>query len=505
MSSQSFSSELIANLVALGVRHFYLSPGSRSQALALAAYSMETAGEATLSVRLDERSMAFTALGRSLASGEPIGVITTSGTAVANLHPAVLEAHHAGVPLILLTADRPSSLRGKGANQTTNQVGIFNDAVRLCVDADESFDAKELATLAVKTSIENHGPVQLNLQFREPLSDNLTSASQVFADLKKSRIDFEEISAETITLQSCEKTVVIAGAGATAQAGEFAQAYGLPLFAEPSSGARHFPNSVLRYSELLRSEFANEIEQVIVFGKPTLNRSVTKLLIGCKQVQVVRNKNFGHFDIAGNAQHFADGFSFGNSAPAEWLAVWQAADADLPEPESFSRGSIVRAIWAASKEQDAIVLGASKLVREADLYAPRKRVQVFSNRGLAGIDGTTSTALGIAQETTGTTRALIGDLTVLHDIGGLNLTGVAECNLQIIVVNDHGGKIFDQLEVKQSTSDLAFEKLFRTPQQFDLQAISRGFGWDYQRVSDQAGLLAALELPGRTVIEIELD
>ncbi|MDG2479207.1 MAG: thiamine pyrophosphate-binding protein, partial [Aquiluna sp.] len=128
--SQQFAATLIAELVSKGVRNFYISPGARSQALAIAVGQLAGAGKLSLTVRLDERSLAFTALGRAIATGEPSVVITTSGTAVANLHPAVLEAHHSSVPLILLTADRPSELRGVGANQTTNQVGIFANCLR---------------------------------------------------------------------------------------------------------------------------------------------------------------------------------------------------------------------------------------------------------------------------------------------------------------------------------------------------------------------------------------
>ena len=145
--SQTFAAKLIAALYNNGVKNFYLAPGSRSQALAIAANQLAEAGLCDLTIRLDERSMGFMALGRSLAEKLPVAVITTSGTAVANLHPAVLEAHHSGVPIILLTADRPARLRGLGANQTTNQVGIFNDAVLDCFDVNTDSDAKELALL----------------------------------------------------------------------------------------------------------------------------------------------------------------------------------------------------------------------------------------------------------------------------------------------------------------------------------------------------------------------
>ena len=179
--AQAFSATLLAALANAGVRNFFLAPGARSQSLAISAGQLADANKIKLHIRLDERSLGFTALGAALCSGEPSVIITTSGTAVANLHPAVLEAHHSGVPLILLTADRPHELRGVGANQTTNQIGIFADAVRECVDVPapngndgELREAAELALNAIAVAMgydgDQPGPVQLNLAYREPLS-----------------------------------------------------------------------------------------------------------------------------------------------------------------------------------------------------------------------------------------------------------------------------------------------------------------------------------------------
>ncbi|MEY2915648.1 MAG: hypothetical protein RL454_577, partial [Actinomycetota bacterium] len=196
--AQVLAANLLAQLAANGVDHVFLAPGARSQALAIAAGQLADAGYIQLHVRLDERSLAFQALGVGLASGFPAAVITTSGTAVANLHPAVLEAHHAGIPLILLTADRPAELRGVGANQTTNQVGIFADAVRSCTDvsAPASIDsaealakqAEELAVNAITQAVTESGPVQLNLGFREPLSATEPSAVAIFDQIASQQL-----------------------------------------------------------------------------------------------------------------------------------------------------------------------------------------------------------------------------------------------------------------------------------------------------------------------------
>ncbi|MEY4980980.1 MAG: hypothetical protein RL174_318, partial [Actinomycetota bacterium] len=244
--AQVFAAHLLATLAKAGVREFYLAPGARSQALAIAAGQLAEAGKINLHVHLDERSLAFNALGAAMTTGEPSVIITTSGTAVANLHPAVLEASHSGIPLILLTADRPHELRGVGANQTTNQVGIFADAVRECIDvpapngADgDRTEAVELAISAISTALGfdgvQPGPVQLNLAFREPLSSlepnaAALSPSYAFPQEFTPRPDFA-------VLDAAIPTVVVAGANAGESAVELAESFGWPLFAEPSSGA----------------------------------------------------------------------------------------------------------------------------------------------------------------------------------------------------------------------------------------------------------------------------
>ncbi len=219
--AQVFAAHLLAALAKAGVQNVFLAPGARSQSLAIAAGQLAAAGKIKLHVRLDERSMGFTALGSALISGEPSVLITTSGTAVANLHPAVLEASHSGVPLILLTADRPHELRGVGANQTTNQIGIFGDAVRECVDVPapnghdgEIREAATLATNAIAVAMgydgDQPGPVQLNLAFREPLSAVEPNAAELNPRIELPNI-FEP-HPEFAMLSAKRPTVVMAGA-----------------------------------------------------------------------------------------------------------------------------------------------------------------------------------------------------------------------------------------------------------------------------------------------------
>ncbi len=499
-SSQSFAAELLATLVASGAKDLYLAPGARSQSLAIAADQLAQANKAYLTIRLDERSMGFVALGRALASGTPSVVITTSGTAVANLHPAVLEAHHSGVPMILLTADRPARLRGKGANQTTNQVGIFADAVIRCIDVSVpelgEFDPRALAIQAIELATsENPGPVQLNLQFQEPLSDLSPNA----AELAVAEVSLNPGSSETSSLEVVvsDRAVVAAGAGAGLAAVDFAKAANLPLFAEPTSGARYSDQLVVDYIAGLNSELGKEVDQVFVFGKPTLSRPIQRLIANTKTWVCVSHSH-GHFDPSGKALGYADQLIPIGSGDSAWLSRWQQQ-----EPFISARAELASAVWNATGPGEQLLFGASQIIREADRALLPKEISVFANRGLAGIDGTVSTAIGLAQNGK-KTRAVLGDLTLLHDASGLNLSGVLGLDIQVIVGNDHGGEIFKKLEVAQLLPEDALERLFLTPQQVDLAALARAYGWDYAAVDSVAALTDAMQRSGALLIDYQL-
>lgn len=499
-SSQSFAAELLATLVASGAKHLYLAPGARSQALAIAADQLATASKADLTIRLDERSMGFVALGRAMATGKPSVLITTSGTAVANLHPAVLEAHHSGVPMILLTADRPARLRGKGANQTTNQVGIFSDAVIRCIDVSvpelEEFDPRTLAIEAIELATgENPGPVQLNLQFQEPLGDLTPDASRVALG----EISIHPATSETSSLEVVisDRAVVVAGAGAGAKAVEFALAANLPLLAEPTSGARYSKQAVVDYIGALSGELGKSVDQVFVFGKPTLSRPIQRLIANSK-VWVSVSHTHGHFDPSGNALGYADELIPLGSAEQSWVDAWLDQDAFVS-----ARGDLAKAVWNATEQNQQLLFGASQIIREADRALPPKEISVFANRGLAGIDGTVATAIGLAQSGK-KTRVLLGDLTLLHDASSLNLSGIADLDIQVIVGNDHGGEIFKKLEVAELLPQESLERLFLTPQQVDLKALATAYGWEYLAISSIDELNQAMKRSGQLLIDYQL-
>ena len=518
--AQIFSAHIIAELAAWG-RDFWLAPGARSQALAIAASRLAEAGKANLHVRIDERSLGFSALGASVYGGPQV-IITTSGTAVANLHPAVLEAHHSGLGLILLTADRPSELRDKGANQTTNQVGIFADAVVECIDVEAPTEkdipnlpklAKELVEKAVLLAWGKRSqPVQLNLQFIEPLSSTTPDAVEVleaiWSEEEKEVSGTDEVLAG-FELDLSKPTLVIAGANAGVYLNEI-QSLGLPVFAEPTSGVRHLNESILGYRTLVanKSELLGQIQQLIVYGKPTLSRPVIALLKRSEIEVFVREGQMGAFEIGSNITKVSSHIE-GVSNP-EWLAAWQKESNAIAfnHDGSLDRQSIVASTWEASPAANTIlVLGASQLIREADFFAPGTEVRAWANRGLSGIDGTIATATGIAiQEPDFQVRTLMGDLTFLHDVGSLAIDeNDGHLDLQVIVVNDNGGKIFSNLEVAQSVGIKTFQRVFQTPQNVDIARLAEAYGWQYVSPKTVSDYELALSIKGRVIIEVKLD
>jgi 2-succinyl-5-enolpyruvyl-6-hydroxy-3-cyclohexene-1-carboxylate synthase len=546
--ASDFSVALLNEFVRLGLRDIVLCPGARSQALALAAAELERAGSIRLHVRTDERSAGFLALGLARETGLPALVVVTSGTAVANLHPAVLEAHHAGVPMILLTADRPAELRGIRSNQTTVQAGIFGVATRLCLDVpapvgepDEAGIAVALARQATDAAsgafTAAPGPAQLNLAFREPLSAALPAGLPIVAPLARVSPAASLAGATdgpTMLLAPGPRTVVVAGDGAGAAAEELAHAGGWPLLAEVSSGARFGPNLIVHYRELLgAADLGGEVERVIVFGHPTLSREIPALIErpGVETIVVAPTGlewyNPGHSVRAFTRSIGADAACAAaalSPAGRQWLGRWvmtSRAHAEAAADEGrapidkrgitraelavlrapLTRALLVDAVWRASWPHDRLVLGASRLIREADKRVPGKKITVLANRGLAGIDGTIATALGVAvasqsepePRSVGVTRVLMGDLTFLHDVGSLLLApGEPRPRLQIIVGVDGGGSIFDGLEVARTAPAEAMERVLYTPRSVDLKALAAAYGWDYSIAATRSDLERAL-------------
>jgi 2-succinyl-5-enolpyruvyl-6-hydroxy-3-cyclohexene-1-carboxylate synthase len=527
-----FAVALLDEFVRLGLRDIVLSPGSRSQALALAAVEFERAGRVRLHVRID-----------AVETGLPVVVVTTSGTAVANLHPAVLEAHHAGVPLLVLSSDRPESLRGIGSNQTAVQAGMFGPAIAFVRDVPAPTGTSGEPGIAAAIAREAWGvargtrpqPVQLNLAFTEPLSSATTLPE---SDAEWSAEADEPLEPEAFELVAAPGTVVIAGADAGPRAEEVARELGAPLLAEVTSGARFGPNLVVAYRELLNTgNFGDRIARAIVFGHPTLTREVPLLLQreGVESI-VVRGRGVDDYNPGHRVTRFVDAVSVRgplDESPAarSWLGRWVTTSRSLLEPatepsaselgnaefarrelaairQPVDRPMLVEAVWRATWPHDRLVLGASRLIRVADSVVPGKKISVHANRGLAGIDGTISTSIGIAlgSETDGTTRVLLGDLAALHDVGGMLFgNGEVRPRIQVIVGNDGGGTIFDTLEVAATAPQDALDRVLLTPQQVSFEALARAYGWTYLRATNRGELDQALTAStAPTIIEVPL-
>ena len=571
---------LLAGLVSRGLRHIVVSPGSRSQALALVAAELERAGLIHLHVRIDERVAGFTALGIGRETGMPAAVVCTSGTAVANLVPAALEAHHAGVPLLLLTADRPPELRGVGANQTTRQPGLFRSAVRLEADlavpeaTDDDATGEQTAELdavaaaalaaALGEGARAAGPVHLNVPFREPLAgaapvwlaeraasgavpaeDNSDGSGALYQGGGGiGEADVAPVAEAAHVVDLGPRTVVVAGADAGDAPEQFAHDGGFPLVAEIVSGARFGRQIVHGYRALLSApELGGRIERVVVFGRPTLSREVTRLLMRDDvEVLAVRGPgepvNLNGSTLAVDAVRVGPGEN-DRAWLGDWMRASRAAAVDLseraPDPEGLAstdftarrdavkaelaavrrpldRELLADAVWRATWPHDRLVFGSSRLVRVADGVLGGKKVPVHANRGLAGIDGTIATATGIALASQaggapGVTRVLLGDLAFLHDVGALLLPpDEDEPRLQVIVGNDGGGTIFDGLEVASTAPREDLDRAFYTPHTVRLEQLALAYGWEYQRITTRTALDQALTTPagGRQLIEVPL-
>ena len=554
---------LVAALLAEGVREVVLCPGSRSAPLAEALADAADAGRLRLRVVLDERSAGFIALGVARAHAlnghsRCAAVVTTSGTAVSNLHPAVSEADAAGIPLLVISADRPHELVGTGASQTTEQTGLFAPALRLGVDlpADLAADlggsaadaaiagqVRRAVVAATGTLSRDPGPVQINARFRPPLTaENSVEGAVPSVPAPPAT---PTVPVARAVAPACAPA---AGAGQPAGCGSSGQGRGIvvagdtahpavgslarslaehlnwPLLAEPTSQARSGPQALSRYAELLGTPagrvLAQQAEHLLVLGHPSLSRSVTALL-GRDDLDItVLTEHARWTDVSGRARrvvpidgpdHEPDDAALQAArlaarlglerADAAWTDSWRRAVADLPEPaRSSSADALARAVWEASQAPGAptLLLGSSMTVRRLDRLAQPGAAapKAVANRGLAGIDGTIATGIGLWMASGEPVRAVMGDLAFLHDAMSLN-RGVREeeADLQVIVVDDGGGAIFSQLEYARTTPSARFKRLFTAPQRADIAALAAALGARVQVPDDVEALRGLLAEP----------
>ena len=598
---------VVASLVEAGVKRVVISPGSRNAPLTYALADAAQAGYLQLRVVVDERSAAFVALGASRSDwlheglARPAVAVMTSGSAVANAHPAVVEADAAGVPLIILSADRPHALVNTGASQTTVQTGIFGAATRYQADLGDTNASgavanqvrRAVAAASGRLSLDP-GPVHLNVRLAPPLAP--TAPWQVphlepKTHWLRARKPLEEqLNGVTVSQVGCRlgldparRGVIVVGDNDDAELAHFAaalaHAWGWPLLAEPTSLVRTNANAVAAYSALLAggdgsasgdgAQLSQEIEQLLVVGRPTLTRPIGALLAREDIYQVVLTNRARWSDVSGQAAYVttleqalsslntpdvsagaeagadadaggdasasADagaGAGVGKNAPSPlWLQRWlQAGQQQLNATSVTKAAQMALTTWQATSQYEShsqstaihsdglessvtLMAASSMTIRYLDARLPAgKQLKkmpgpVVANRGLAGIDGTISTAVGLAWASGQPVRVIIGDLAAAHDLTGLvKAVTETEVDLQVIVLDDHGGKIFSGLEYGASELSNYFLRFFTTAQQVDFAQAAAAFGAHVSVIDDVDGLQSLLSktIEGRSLVHVKL-
>ena len=543
---------IVDELLRLGMVDAVVCPGSRSAPLARALVQAADAAKVRLHVRIDERSAAFLALGLASRTRKVTPVITTSGTAVANLVPAMVEATASGIPLLALTADRPAHYRGTGANQTIVQDRLFSDASVVEFDLDGTAPVMKATAAQIRARIDRvvaamaSGAGHLNVRFVEPLVPDDDSV----ADIPEGRVDggpwttiaptnsnnvgaaaiaaHSANTASTATIDISRRTLVIAGSNAP----HLPELEDLPTIAEPNAYAPAHP-----VHPLAAGTFAQiPPEQIVLVGRPTLHRGISKLLanpdIELTVVSDAENHGFGvEFpDVTANARAVVKHVQTVGEQDPQWTKICEAASelavksvretlTDSIEAEEPLTGfHVAAALTDSLRTGDNVVLGASNPVRDASYTGlPFPGVNTYAGRGAAGIDGTVATAIGIALASDREhadeirpprTIALMGDLTFQHDSAALAIGPLEPRpeNLTIVVANDAGGGIFETLEAGSPALRGSFERIFGTPQDVDFEGICQAYGVEHVHVDRLPDLLAQLhpdtDVDGIRVIEV---
>jgi len=532
--STALATTFVDELIRCGLNEVVLAPGSRSAPLAIEFHRRAQAGDLRLSVRIDERSAAFCALGLAKASRSPAVVLSTSGTAAAHFHAAVIEADESAVPLLVLTADRPPELRGTGANQTIDQLRLYGPAVRWFCELGVAEDrggqegywrsaACRAWGLASGSAGGAPGPVHLNLAMREPL----------VADLPQGRSDEGGRGglapwtrfAAVAELPAAERGLIVCGDGDYDPAPllSLAELASWPVLAEPSSNARTGPCALGAYQYLLADPgfvAAHQPDVIVSAGRPGLSRGQLALLRSASlDRHVVIAQSPGRWsdparsatDVAGSVRLAGTSSRSpgpGAGGPSGWLTEWlqadravgAALDAILDADDLLNEPKLARDL-AAVLPDGALLWAASSLpIRDLDHgMIPRSGLRILASRGASGIDGLVSSAIGaaLAHQAAGGGQAvaLLGDLALLHDAPGL-LVGAAEPrpDLCVIVVNNDGGGIFSMLE--QVAFPGPFERVFGTPHGTRIAELAAAAGLPYRRIERSAELPEALHAVG---------
>ncbi len=523
-----------------GMEHACTAPGSRSTPIVL---SLVREPRIRCWSHLDERCAAFFALGAAKRSRRPVAVTCTSGTAAANLAPAVIEARHARVPLIVLTADRPAELREVGAGQTIDQLKLYGDAVKWFfeVGLHEAHPEvlrwiRTLACRAYLTAAHGPpGPVHLNFPLREPLVPDAA-----LPDDDTGRDDgrpYVALEAPVATVPSGRRhpsgrVAIVAGAQSDPLAGRelagFASRAAIPLLADPLSGARHGTAAVAHYDLLLRDDgFSNahRPEFVIRVGDLPTSKPLRAWLAGLDAAQIAIDPDGRWHDpdsMVGQRLHapvlaLLEGLTADEIVPVDpmWLASWRAADdaaasaIDQTLGDALSEPLVARSLGQWLQATATLFVASSMPIRDVEEFFPARESgpRVLSNRGANGIDGTVSSAFGAAAAGDDPLVLLIGDVALAHDIGGLVAARRLRLPLTIVLLNNDGGGIFHFLPVAGETD--AFEEHVATPHGLEFSHAAALYGCAYERPIALAELRAAVErslaASATTIIEVRTD
>lgn len=547
--STALARVLVDELINGGVTDAVLAPGSRNAPLSIALFDADSSGRIRLHVRIDERTAGFLAVGLARSTGRPVPIVTTSGTAVANLHPAVLEAHHGGVPLLVLSADRPPALRDVGANQVVDQRGLFGPALRFFhefgVPTDQAGQNAVWRSMVCRALAHSFGagtgfpgPVQLNVPLVEPLLPDAGSAwvepldpraaasgavgpwtaiDTAAPDEVLSGVDVPLGRVPMIPAPADGERVLFLGDLTHPAAGPLA-ALGHVVISEAGGAAGSAVVSAGMHLLAVPGFLEPALpDRVVVLGRPTMYRQISSLLADSMIEVDVLASPFGFADPTGKARRVAPVLApLAGPGDTEFVQVWRAAQAiarqqvaaQLLEMDIAHSPRLAADLVAMLPDGATLMLGSSQPPRDIGLAAaPRDGLRLVANRGVAGIDGTVSTAVGVAlgaDAAAGPTVALMGDLTFLHDMTGL-VIGPHEPrpDLVIVVSNNGGGGIFHTLEPGEPLHARAFERVFGTPHDVQLAGLVEAAGWEHVFVTSTDELAETLVDPsGIRVVEV---
>ncbi len=495
--------ELIDQLAQQGVCDFFIGSGSRSTPLVLAAAHHP---KIRLHRHLDERSLSFFALGCALAKEAPVALIATSGTAIGNLLPAVMEAHHASIPLILLTADRPPELRDTGANQTTDQIKIFQGFCRWQFDLDSTMPKQAIRSKAAHAVFRalspQPGPVQINCPLREPLYP----LQGPFLEKSPFPLQLGKI-VSTQSLDLPAKGIICIGRlPKRSDIGPIlalAQKLQWPVFADILSNARLTPTEeqIRRFDWIIGPQ-APQPDCILHFGERLTSKRLLEW-IGKIRPRYLHISPYPHWFDPG---HFvterivSDQADFTAESDPSWLKRWKELDFEFDAFDSFTESSAIRSLSHVPLHNHALFLGASMPIREAEWFLfPQQAIGFFSNRGLSGIDGNIATAAGLAAGLNSPVLAIVGDLTALHDLNALSLIKQSKQPITLIISNNQGGGIFSHLSVAK---DPRFEELFAFEHHIDFKHAAALFDLPYTRVQSLQELASAFQPTRSNIVEL---